>query len=382
MASSRDHSAVEFFVLFTPDVKVLYEYYLHSCSFLLSILYYILFYIKRSTLKKKEAVEMRACHRLPRTVHFQQVRGFHQTRPAPFINEVLDGTSAFVHGVHSVSHLPWVLSLPLTAFLVRMTVALPLQIFTKVQARKDSDLSPILTAWRQHHQRRAALDSSSKRLLPSQLTAMVTRNLKEQHKSLRQRWGVYRFWRPANFLQMPVWIAVMESIRAMSGIDRGLVPYLLSKLEPSSSSESSALHLAVEPSLATEGALWFPDLLAGDPTGILPTLLTVSILANVRAGWKAPKMKEIADLPRLEMTKHLSTIGLRTFIQALALNIGVASYWYGMPAALMVYWITSTNIATLQTFLLQKYMFPTPSLKPWRPISIGISSAGTKVQSR
>lgn len=322
---------------------------------------------------------MRACHRLPRTVHFQQVRGFHQTRPAPFINEVLDGASAFVHGVHSASHLPWVLSLPLTAFLVRMTVALPLQIFTKVQARKDADLSPILMAWRQHHQKQVR-SSNSKDLLPSQVGSMVTRNLKEQHKALRQRWGVYRFWKPANFLQMPVWIAIMESIRAMSGNDTGLVPYLLSRLEPSSSSGSSTLHLAVEPSLATEGALWFPDLLAGDPTGILPAVLTVSILVNVRAGWKAPKMKEIADLPRLEMTRHLSTIGLRLFIQALALNVGVASYLYGMPTALMVYWITSTNTATLQTYLLQKYMFPVPSLKPWRPVSIGISSAGTKLQ--
>ncbi|BCS24661.1 putative mitochondrial export translocase Oxa2 [Aspergillus puulaauensis] len=322
---------------------------------------------------------MRACHRLPRTVHFQQVRGFHQTRPAPFINEVLDGASAFVHGVHSASHLPWVLSLPLTAFLVRMTVALPLQIFTKVQARKDADLSPILMAWRQHHQKQVR-SSNSKDLLPSQVGSMVTRNLKEQHKALRQRWGVYRFWKAANFLQMPVWIAIMESIRAMSGNDTGLVPYLLSRLEPSSSSGSSTLHLAVEPSLATEGALWFPDLLAGDPTGILPAILTVSVLVNVRAGWKAPKMKEIADLPRLEMTRHLSTIGLRLFIQALALNVGVASYLYGMPTALMVYWITSTNTATLQTYLLQKYMFPAPSLKPWRPVSIGISSAGTKVQ--
>lgn len=262
-----------------------------------------------------------------------------------------------------------------------MTVALPLQIFTKVQARKDSDLSPILTAWRQHHQQRLARGPSSQGLLPPQVASMVTRNLKEQHKTLRQRWGVYRFWRPANFLQMPVWIAVMESIRAMSGINTGLVPYLLSRLEPSSSSESSALHLAVEPSLATEGALWFPDLLAGDPTGILPAVLTVSILANVRAGWKAPKMKEIADLPRMEMVKHLSNKGLRLFIQALALNVGVASYFYGMPTALMVYWITSTNVATLQTFLLQKYMFPTPSLKPWRPVSVGISSARTKVQN-
>lgn len=157
----------------------------------------------------------------------------------------------------------------------------------------------------------------------------------------------------------------------MSGNKNGLVPYLLSLLEPSSSSGSSALHLAVEPSLATEGALWFPDLLAGDSSGILPVVLTLSILANVRAGWKAPKMKDMADLPRGEMGKRLSNLGLRTFIQVLAVNVGVASYMYEMPTALMIYWITSTNIATAQSFLLQKYMFPTPLVAPWKRIHIG-----------
>ncbi|KAL4921573.1 hypothetical protein BDW62DRAFT_113060 [Aspergillus aurantiobrunneus] len=322
---------------------------------------------------------MRASHRLPRMMPLQHVRCFHQTRPAPFINEVLDVTSGFIHGVHSVSHLPWALSLPLTALLVRMGVALPLQIFTKVQARRDSDLSPILMAWRRYYQREALQPNGAGRPINrSDATRMVTKNLKEQHETLRRRWGVVRFWRPANFLQMPIWIAVMESIRAMSGNDRGLVPYLLSLLEPSSSSGSGALHLAVEPSLATEGALWFPDLLAGDTTGILPVMLTVSILVNVRTGWKAPTMESIAELPRVEMAKRLSHLGLRFFIQALALNVGVASYLYEMPAALMIYWITSTNIATLQTFLLQKYMLPTPPLQPWRQVYIRYSQPGRK----
>ncbi|KAL4868821.1 hypothetical protein BDV12DRAFT_196979 [Aspergillus spectabilis] len=317
---------------------------------------------------------MRAIRRLPRILPFQQVRGFHQTRPALFIAEVLDVSTSFVQGVHSVSHLPWALSLPLTAFIVRMGVALPLQVFTKVQARKDSDLAPLLMAWRQHYQKEAQRGAAS----GSQAKHVVTKRLEEQHKALRHRWGIFRFWRPVNFLQMPVWIAIMESIRAMSGNDRGLVPYLLSRLEPAAAAESNAVYLAVEPSLATEGALWFPDLLAGDSTGILPALLTVSILVNVRSGWKVPTMKSISDLPRLEMAKKLSGIGLRVFIQIIALNVGYASYMYQMPTALMVYWITSTNIATLQTFLLQKYMLPNPSFKLWKPIHIGFSQPGTK----
>ncbi|KAL2828723.1 60Kd inner membrane protein-domain-containing protein [Aspergillus cavernicola] len=316
---------------------------------------------------------MKAVRGIPRIKPGQQVRRFHQTRPAPFINEVLEVSSSFVHGVHSVSHLPWALSLPLTAFLVRMGVALPLQFFTRVQARKDGDLAPILQSWRHYHQKHVQekKPENGRPLLRSEATRLVSKQLQQQHQALRNRWGVYRYWKPVNFLQMPVWIMIMESIRGMSGNNRGLVPYLLSLFEPSSSSASNALHLAVEPSLATEGALWFPDLLAGDSTGILPMILTLSILLNVRMGWKATTLKSMADLPRLEMAKQLSWFALRVFVQALSLNIGVSSYLYQMPTALMIYWISSTNIATLQTFLLQKYMFPTPSLKPWRQVHIG-----------
>ncbi|KAL5337029.1 60Kd inner membrane protein-domain-containing protein [Aspergillus crustosus] len=315
---------------------------------------------------------MWAVRGVPRFTPFQQVRRFHQTRPAPFINEVLDVSTGFIQGVHSVSHLPWVLSLPLTALIVRMGVALPLQVFTKVQARKDSDLTPLVLAWRQHYQRNIGRGSSGGTASALHAKRLITEQVAEQHRALRRRWGVVPFWRPLNFVQMPIWIAIMESIRAMSGNDKGLVPYLRS-LFSSSAPDPTAVQLAIEPSLATEGALWFPDLLAGDSTGILPVLLTVSILVNVRSGWKVPTMESIADLPRVEMAKKLSNIGLRTFIQVLALNVGIYSYLYQMPTALMVYWLTSTNVATLQSFVVQKYMFPTPSLKVWRPIYIGYS---------
>ncbi|KAL3472765.1 hypothetical protein BJX99DRAFT_249401 [Aspergillus californicus] len=308
-----------------------------------------------------------------RITPLRQVRRFHQTRPAPFINEALEVSTSFVHGVHSISHLPWALSLPLTAFLVRMGVALPLQIFTKAQGRKDGELAPILQSWRHHYEQQAKRKKSStgSPLLRSEAKRLVSEEVKQQHRVLRQRWGVYRFWKPASFLQMPVWIMIMESIRGMSGNDKGFLSYLRSLFDPSFSPAGNTPHLAVEPSLATEGALWFPDLLAGDHTGLLPIVLGVSILANVGTGFKVPALKEIADMPRLELVKNSSLFTIRTIIQGLAVYVGYASYSHEMPTALLLYWITSTNIATLQSFLLQKYMFPTPSVKPWRQIYIG-----------
>ncbi|EAW08044.1 putative mitochondrial export translocase Oxa2 [Aspergillus clavatus NRRL 1] len=311
----------------------------------------------------------------------QQKRHFHPTRPSPFINEVLEVSSGFIHGVHSISGLPWVMSIPLTALIVRTTVAMPLQIYTKMQARKERDIVPLIYSWKKHYQDqiKKRIDTSNDTpILPRDARRELAAKVKDKKKELHKRWNVPRFWKPVGFLQIPIWISVMESLRAMSGNNKGLVPYLLSLTEPTTAEPSTALHLAVEPSLATEGALWFPDLLAGDPTGILPAALTLSILLNIRAGWTAPRLSELADLPRIEIAQNLAMRSLRLLVQVLALNIGASSYIYEMPSALMIYWISSTNIATLQTLLLDKFIVSESILKPWRQIHIGYTQSEQK----
>ncbi|KAI9036845.1 putative mitochondrial export translocase Oxa2 [Aspergillus affinis] len=314
-----------------------------------------------------------------RTAFQQQVRQFHPTGSRPFIAEALSVSSGFIYAIHSVTGLPWAVSLPLTALVVRTTVAMPLQIYTKIQARRERDMIPLLHSWRQYYQKdlRKRKSSSDQLALPGDARVQVLKAMATKQRALHKRWNVARFWKPLNFLQIPIWLSIMESIRAMSGSTTGLVPYLLSFLESSSSAEASAaLQRAVEPSLATEGALWFPDLMAGDSTGILPAVMTFSILLNIRSGWKAPALSELSDLPRLELAKKLSVKGLRVFIQVLALNVGLSSYYHQFPAALMLYWITSTNTATLQTYLLDKYMIFNQPLKPWRQMHIAYTLPG------
>ncbi|KAK1141201.1 hypothetical protein N8T08_009240 [Aspergillus melleus] len=299
----------------------------------------------------------------------QQARHFHPTGSRPFIAEALSVSSGFIYAIHSVTGLHWAVSLPLTALVVRTTVAMPLQIYTKIQARRERDTIPLLHAWREYYQKDLRKRKSSNQLaLPGGARTKVLKAMAAKQRALHKRWNVARFWKPLNFLQIPIWLSIMESIRAMSGSTSGLVPYLLTFLE--SPEASAALKGAVEPSLATEGALWFPDLMAGDPTGILPAVMTASIILNIRTGWKAPALSELSDLPRLELAKKLSVKGLRAFIQILALNVGLSSYYHQLPTALMLYWITSTNTATLQTYLLDKYMIFNQPLKPWRQMHI------------
>ncbi|CAI7614488.1 unnamed protein product [Penicillium glandicola] len=126
----------------------------------------------------------------------------------------------------------------------------------------------------------------------------------------------------------------MESLRGMSGNNSGIIAWVSSFIEPSQDPASAAnsLHLTIEPTLANEGALWFPDLLAGDSTGVLPCLLTASIVGNAVIGWKVHPWKEISLLPTQEMYKKLFSHGLRSFVIALACYVG--SYQCGYAADL------------------------------------------------
>ncbi|KAJ5709981.1 hypothetical protein N7493_009573 [Penicillium malachiteum] len=300
------------------------------------------------------------------------VRYFHPTRSTPSpISAALDASTSLIHGVHDVTCLPWVISIPLTALLVRTLVGLPIQYYTRVHARRERDIAPLLYSWK------VAMEKEGRR--EGKTTKQITQMLNLRGKALREKWNVNPWVKGASLLQIPVWISLMEGIRGMCGNTSGLVPWLLSLFRPNKESADEAiqsLNLTIEPTLANEGALWFPDLLVGDPTGALPALLTASILLNVNMGWKAVSFKEMAEMPKLQMYQNFFFSGLRMFIQVLAVNVGLSGWFYEMPAALMIYWIASSNIATLQTWLLSKYMYLRPSIPAYKATHMKFIQAG------
>lgn len=316
---------------------------------------------------------------LPRS----QVRHFHPTRPtsSTILDLALDGSTAFIHGVHTVSCLPWVASIPLTAVLVRTFVGLPIMLYSRLHRHREKKLSPILSAWVKRY---AEIHSSQHRDITGLKT--VTRaeakknallDIRKRTAELHKRWGVSGKHKAISFLQIPVFIALMESLRGMSGNNKGIIAWLSSLIESQDpASAANSLHLTIEPTLANEGALWFPDLLAGDPTGVLPVFLTASILGNVLMGWKVRPWKEIPFLPKTEMYKQISFTGLRAFVIVFTCYIGFASFVQEMPTALMLYWITSTNLATLQTWILDNKVFSPVTFNRFNERSIAFEKPG------
>ncbi|KAL2355552.1 hypothetical protein BJ546DRAFT_635000 [Cryomyces antarcticus] len=105
-----------------------------------------------------------------------------------------------------------------------------------------------------------------------------------------------------------------------------------------------------EPTLATEGMLWFPDLTLPDPTLTLSFMVSgvtfYHIYSNTGGGVR-PGAGGVAEL-------GAGPKALRRLLLTVALFIGPATLQ--VPSAIMLYWFSSMTLATVQTKLLDHYM--------------------------
>ena len=177
------------------------------------------------------------------------------------------------------------------------------------------------------------------------------------------------------FAQLPVFLIVIETIRKMAGREEGLAGMFWARMSNLfSSSESDALSpladevvktVQIEPSLATEGALWFPDLLVHDPQLILPFVLSSAILLNIFG--RLPSAA--GTLAESKWQKRFKRI-----LGTLALAIGPLTMH--VPSAMLVYWISSSVLAYLQAVALELWrplQKPEGPLKPKWPLRDALS---------
>ncbi|KAH8697156.1 putative mitochondrial export translocase Oxa2 [Talaromyces proteolyticus] len=294
----------------------------------------------------------------------RNIRAFHATRSSPLIAEVLSASTGFLHYVHDISGLTWATSIPLTAVIVRSLVAFPLQIYSRKRARRQGDILPLVVSYRKYYEKVMKNQKTTDKIFmrPDQAEQKLRQTLKVKTNMLYSRWNVSKYPQLIPLLQIPVWLSLMEGIRAMCGVNVGILRYLLPM--PNKDDGGPALP-GTEPTLASEGALWFPDLLVGDPTGILPVLLGLSIIGNVQSGWKTKSLAETSDFSEREMIMSLASKSMKVAFTGLGIWIAVSAYASGMPAGMMLYWIASSNTATLQSRLLERYMFASKPLESW-----------------
>lgn len=303
----------------------------------------------------------------PSTILSHRIRSFHATRPAAFVPELISAATGLLHNVHEVSGLPWVATIPIVAVGVRTFVAVPIMIWSRIISRRNSDIQPIIHCCRKHYEdaiRAKGVEEFLSRT-PHEASKELHKQLKKKTSALQKEWNIsnWAFFIPA--LQLPIWLVLMEGMRNICGVNAGILG-LLRYLNPlSDKNDSLSLDLpGAEPSLATEGALWFPDLLAGDPTGILPAVLGLTIMANVRKAFGTQSAAEISDQDAGRLFANTALWTVKQFLTFMGAYIAFSAWMTGMPAGMMLYWIVSTNTAVLQHKFLDKYMFLSVPMMP------------------
>ena len=176
-------------------------------------------------------------------------------------------------------------------------------------------------------------------------------------------------------LQLPVFLVVIEAIRKMCGEKQGLFGMFTNtvsgwfgagEVDTTLPAGLDAVEkIPIEASFATEGMLWFPNLLLPDPNLGLPFILSGVILINIFS--KGPIVAGATDGQNKWQKRFQRSMGV------FALAIGPLTF--NIPSAMLIYWISSSAFAYGQSVLLDKLMpikKPVQACKPKRPLTFGV----------
>lgn len=300
-----------------------------------------------------------------------QHRNFHVSPRRQLIAECVDQTQNLIIGLHSITGLPWAATLPLAAVLIRIGILGPLATYAHRKSNLRREMIPLIYAW-QHVIRKKVLKNHSAEG-PAVCQRLVNKQLRQKGKELRKELGVQYWKTSASWIQFPVFLVTIESIRRMCGTHSGLLGLLMEGPGEDASREEilaasdSGTSLEVKESLANEGALWFRDLLVPDPALILPFMLSGFLFANI--------MVHDRKAAATGMEPGKWQLRLQRSVKVVVLAIGPATL--GVPSAMLIYWISSSLCALGQNTFLEWYLPGKPAVKPCQPKGIKVPVGGS-----
>lgn len=306
-------------------------------------------------------------------------RSFHASPRPQYLESVLSGTHMALEALHTASGTPWVLTLPLAALIMRFTILLPGTIWQRKLLQRQASLAPLQLSWLHVYKKQAVAEVGSAG--PEKYMLNISKKVAKKQGELYKKWQC-QSWKTltAQLSQFPAWLVVIETVRRMCGAPDGLLSILVKRvqdiwpwganpavenavteattaIEPAAVQEAATQLVHMEPSFATEGALWFPDLLVADPYLILPFALSGAILLNIFGRTSARQEGVILGKWQLRLKRIMGTVAL--LIGPLMLHL---------PSGMLVYWISSTTMAYLQAIVLDKFMPIDRSNIPKKPL--------------
>ncbi|RKF60235.1 Cytochrome c oxidase assembly protein COX18, mitochondrial [Erysiphe neolycopersici] len=279
-------------------------------------------------------------------------RSFHQCISRPIYYEASQATYDLFQSIHSISGTSWSITIPLIALLVRMTVSLPLSLIQQRASCQQVKLIPILLAWK-HNFRKETLHESGEQG-PKACEKIISMKMRRKRNELFRRYNCGRWKLLLGFFQIPIFLGVLDVFRRMT--DTKLTSFAqIFSVENMSDSQRIML---LEPNLANEGMLWFPNLMVADPHLALPFILSGTFMLNIFASGKS------------HLTLSRRQIVIRRGLGVAALCIG--PLFLHVPSALLLYWISNSLLNWIQSWLvswlipISQPMQPLIPKKPWK----------------
>ena len=273
-------------------------------------------------------------------------RDFSATPRRPFVDECLVGTHTIITAVHESTGLSWALTIPLLAFLVRIVILTPLEVYNRRSDEKQMEIA------RRLERSRSAIEKyvqqKHKGENPVELRKLQNKTFRKVRKHLEEKNGA-ESWRSGVLLaKYPIWLTMMETMRRMTGTEDGMSSLVATSLttlkgkqypEPGTADDL----IPLEPSLATEGILWFDNLMVPDPLLILPFAMSMFSIFSLNHSITA-----VVALPD-SSPKAVMKFFYLIYMWKRCLQLGALMLWPGtllFPSAMLLYCI-STNLATV-----------------------------------
>lgn len=285
-------------------------------------------------------------------------------------------------------------------------------LYTNSVQRRKAKLGPLVQA------QYAQIGLGLRRKAVPNVMERVTKAVKTRSKKMFAAFAVHEtrsVW--GGLISLPIFLSNLEVIRTMCGGPRGLLGSLLygwqgrdaarttgsdiatagatatsttpdtclkspvaelppntniSDLVSSTTSPEILNPLTLEPSFATGGCLWFPDLLVPDPYHILPFAVSGLLLMHLIPETEAELrslfgMRPAAGSRRIVIAgaRSRGSLALRRTLMVLALAIGPVTM--DLPVALHLYWASSVGCSLIVTEGIRR-LLPIPKV-PVKPCS-------------
>ncbi|KAL0470576.1 hypothetical protein QR685DRAFT_523997 [Neurospora intermedia] len=345
-----------------------------------------------------------------------------------FVNEAVTTVEQLLLAAQANLHIPWYILVPGFGATISLIFRVPAAKYTQRLAQRRALLKPILMAWgRKHYQEVNYAKQADPVKHDYHPPTEIMKRMEKTSKRLLKEWGVQPWKQFVPFLAFPGWLVGIEALRRLCGGPVGLLGMFLgankdgkaaaeaaskaaeTTQQAVSQATEAAMNAAQTVTEATtttttpvadtivnplanilpeslssyfqnplpttmEGCLWFPDLMAADPLHILPFILSFTMFVNVmprnQEGWLRLLNPGTEDVNPNNIGEHASkikqqkSVGLRMQRALLLLTLIVGPATINLPAALHLYWITTSLTSNAITSVVAAKMPLPPYLGP------------------